>query len=37
MIDMGKHQMNEAIEITTFKLAKGLTASLQPLSSGFDQ
>jgi hypothetical protein len=25
MIDMGKHRMNEAIEITTFKLAKGLT------------
>ena len=23
---MGRHQMNEAIEITTFKLAKGLTA-----------
>ena len=26
MIDMGKHQINEAIEITTFKLANGLTA-----------
>jgi hypothetical protein len=25
MIDMGKQQINEAIEITTFKLAKGLT------------
>jgi len=26
MIDMGRHHMNEAIEMTNFKLAKGLTA-----------